>query len=159
MLEAYKKLIFKIANSYCQNEEDRKDLTQEIVLQLWRAFPNYDDQYARSTWVYRIALNVSISFYRKQKKRKRILLPGDAVILDLLDDKNDLKGPPEGEIRQLHQFIARLNSLDKALMILYLEEHSHEEIGHVLGISKTNVGTKISRIKQKLRQHFQTSKK
>ena len=158
MLEDYKKLIFKIANSYCQNEEDQKDLTQEIVLQLWRAFPNYDPRYARSTWLYRIALNVSISFYRKQKKGKRIMLPGDSAILDLIDDRKDLKDPPADKIRQLHQFIAQLNSLDKALMILYLEEHSHKEIAHILGISKTNVGTKISRIKKKLRQHFQTLK-
>ena len=158
ILEGNKKLIFKIANAYCRDREDRKDLMQEIALQLWRAFPKYDPQYALSTWIYRIALNVSISFYRKERKRKQKLDSGYEAILEWTaeEDEEEIMA---GEIRFLHQFIAKLNPLDRALMILYLEENKQEDIAHILGISKTNVATKIYRIKKRLEKEFKRSKK
>ncbi|BAO76549.1 RNA polymerase sigma factor [Winogradskyella sp. PG-2] len=66
-IDEHKKIIYKIVNSYCQNKEDRKDLEQEIIIQLWNSFDNYNSDYKYSTWMYRIALNVAISFYRKEK--------------------------------------------------------------------------------------------
>jgi RNA polymerase sigma factor (sigma-70 family) len=71
ILENHKKLIFKIASSYCGDPEDKKDQIQEIVLQLWKAYPKYDNRFALSTWIYRIALNVSISYYKKEKSQKK----------------------------------------------------------------------------------------
>lgn len=159
ILESHKKLVFKIANSYCSDPEERKDLIQEIVLQLWRAFPKYDSQKAAlTTWMYRIALNVAISFYRKETTRKGKTVHRQEAIIELAEEENQAAIETESNVQRLYQFINQLGKLDKALMILYLEGKSHQDIADILGISKSNVGTKISRNKQKLTQYFQTIK-
>lgn len=157
VMEANKGILYKIAHAYCKNAEDRKDLLQEMTVQLWKSFEGYDDQFKHSTWMYRIALNVAISFYRKENSRKRIANPLTAGIIrfpneeDLTDTETDL-----GILQQL---IAQLKDLDKALMLLYLEERSHKEISGIMGISETNVATKINRIKNSFRQKFTQLKK
>jgi len=155
VIEANKGIIYKIANSYCKKAEDRKDLIQEIVSQLWRSFGNYSDRYKYSTWIYRIALNVAISFYRKENRRKVISSPISEGIFNLtdLDDATET----ESKLRLLQQFIQELKDLDKALMLLYLEEKSHREIAEIIGITETNVATKIGRIKLLLKQKFMTT--
>lgn len=158
VIEQHKKLIYKISNAYCSAEQDRKDLRQEIVLQLWRSFPKYDDQYALSTWIYRIALHVSISFQRKEKRRKRFRLRSMPKDPFLVAREKDTQIEVGEQLQRLHQFIAKLKKLDKALMILYLEEKTHAEIAEILGLSKSNVGTKINRIKKKLKQDFLKNK-
>lgn len=154
IIENHKKLIFKIANSYCKSPEDRQDLTQEIILQLWRAFPNYNPQFAITTWMYRIALNVSISYYRQSSKRKIKTVANDNYILQIADD-TEIETPQNEQLNLLQQFINELKELDKAIMLLYLENNKYEEIANILGISKTNVATKISRIKQQLKKRFE----
>lgn len=154
-LDDHKKIIYKIVNSYCPNKEDRKDLEQEIIIQLWNSFDNYNDKYKYSTWIYRIALNVAISFYRKERKRsvKNDFFDEDSIFSieeDVEEEKTDL----DYHMKLLQEFINNLGELDKALMLLYLEEKSHEEITEILGITKTNVATKINRIKLKLRKEF-----
>ncbi len=135
--------------------EDRKDLEQEIIIQLWNAFDKYNPEYKYSTWMYRIALNVAISFYRKEKKW---LTNNDfssvESIYSIVDEKDD-ETELDNNIKLLQQFINNLDELNKALMLLYLEEKSYEEIAEILGISKTNVATKISRLKLKLKKEFQ----
>lgn len=153
MIESHKKLIFKIANAYCKNVEDRKDLTQEIILQLWRAFPNYNPQFAITTWMYRIALNVSISYYRQTSKRKIKTVSNEDYILQIADN-TEIQSPQNEQLQLLQQFINELKELDKAIMLLYLENNKYEAIANILGISKTNVATKISRIKQQLKKRF-----
>lgn len=152
VIEANKGIVYKIANSYCKNPEDRKDLIQEIVSQLWRAFGNYSDRYKYSTWIYRIALNVAISFYRKENRRKAVSSPISEGVFNLTDMEDATE--TESNLRLLQQFIQELKDLDKALMLLYLEEKSHREIAEIVGISETNVATKIGRIKQLLKQKF-----
>lgn len=152
VIEANKGIVYKIANSYCKNPEDRKDLIQEIVSQLWRAFGNYSDRYKYSTWIYRIALNVAISFYRKENRRKAVSSPISDGVFNLIDFDDDTE--KESNLRMLQQFIQELKDLDKALMLLYLEEKSHREIAEIVGITETNVATKIGRIKQLLKQRF-----
>ena len=139
-----------MANSYCKDPEDRQDLLQEITIQLWKSIDKYNDQFKMSTWIYRIALNVSISYYRKESTRKRHTVATDQFI-DLQEDSNDHL---ESQTAQLLFFIQELKPLDKALMILYLEDKDHTEISEVLGISKSNVATKIGRIKQQLKTQF-----
>ncbi len=126
VIETHKGIIYKIANIYCKEREDKKDLVQEIILQLWKSFDNYNEQYKYSTWIYRIALNVAISFYRKETRRKEIAKPYSGGLFNLDDFKQstDL----EGHTSFLQQFIA--------------------------GISETNVATKIGRIKIILKQKF-----
>lgn len=152
VIESHKGILYKIANSYCKDSEDRNDLIQEIIIQLWKSFENYNDQYKYSTWIYRIALNAAISFYRKENRRKEIANPITDSILNFaeISSTNDT----ENNINLLQQFISELKELDKALMLLYLEEKNHKEIAEIIGISETNVATKIGRIKTSLKQKF-----
>jgi len=158
-LDTHKKIIYKVVNSYCKNKEDRKDLEQEIIIQLWNSFDKYNAEYKYSTWMYRIALNVAISFYRKEKKN---LVVNDFYKEDsiyIIADENKNKTELDENIKLLREFINNLNELNKALMLLYLEDKPYNEIAEILGISKTNVATKISRLKLKLKKEFQKNKK
>jgi len=150
VINANKGIIYKVANSYCKNSESRNDLVQEIIIQLWKSFGNYNDKYEHSTWIYRIALNVAISFYRKS--RKEITTPLTDNIISLI--KEDEPGELEENVQLLYQFINELDDLNKALMLLYLDNKTHKEMAEVLGITETNVATKIGRIKEKLKRKF-----
>lgn len=156
VLETNKGIIYKVANVYCIHAEDRKDLIQEIIVQLWKSFDRYNGEYKYTTWIYRIALNVAISFYRKENRRKQLTDPLSDNIVSLVDDRAVFE--INKNIGYLNQFIAGLKELDKALMLLYLEEKSHKEIAEITGISETNVSTKIGRIKKILKQKFSTVK-
>jgi RNA polymerase sigma-70 factor (ECF subfamily) len=147
------KIIYKICNSYCSNKNDREDLAQEIIYHLLKSYPSYKREFKFSTWMYRVALNVAISFYRKKKT-------ADTVTYEsvLPDHKEDTYSSADGEnnLAILERFINELKELNKALMIFYLESRSYKEIAEILGISETNVATKISRIKETLKQKFST---
>jgi len=152
VIEANKGIIYKVARSYCSSELNREDLIQEIILQLWLSFHKYNETYKLTTWMYRIALNVSISFYRKESRRDAINHPLPEGILFLNEDKAG-----EGwraEVDQLYLFIQQLTAIDRAIILLYLEENSHQEIASILGLTMTNVATRVSRIKQQLKQKF-----
>lgn len=153
IIEANKRILFKICNAYCQNATDREDLAQEIIYQLWKSWNSFNSNYKVSTWMYRIALNVAISFYRKEKKTTGTVLMGDHLI-EIADE--DIEESLETNLNILQQFINELKELDRALMILYLEEKSHKEMAEIIGISTTNVATKIGRIKEQLKQKFST---
>lgn len=156
VIQINKGIIYKIANSYCKNPEDRKDLVQEIIVQLWKSFDNYTNQYKYSTWIYRIALNVAISFYRKENRRRQVSNPLSDGIIHVVEISDTTE--MEENTGFLQAFISELKDLDKALMLLYLEEKSHKEIAEIVGISETNVATKIGRIKTILKQKFSTIK-
>lgn len=147
-----KGILYKISSSYCRNAGDREDLMQEMVYQLWRSGEHFDDNQKFSTWMYRIALNVAISFYRKAN-RSGVTVELDAEANLTEDGANEVL---EERIEVLQKFIRALNELDKALMILYLEERPYREIAEILGISETNVATKLNRIKGRLKQQFLT---
>jgi RNA polymerase sigma-70 factor (ECF subfamily) len=152
LLERHRGIGLKVAHSYCRHPDDRADLAQDIAAQLWRAFPGYDAARASfSTWMYRIALNVAISHVRSSSLRGRHSVPLDDEAL-LAGDGDDHEG--DEHLRLLHDFIARQDPLHRALLLLYLDERSHREIADVLGISEANVATKISRLKQRLRNEF-----
>ena len=154
-----KGILYKICHSYCRNKEDHEDLMQEMIYQLWRSGEQFDPHYKLSTWMYRIALNVAISFYRKQTRSGvRIALGGEVQLMELEDPGSGPGEVLEEKIDLLQQFIAGLGELDKALIILYLEERPYREIAEILGITETNVATKLSRIKGRLKQQFQQSK-
>jgi RNA polymerase sigma-70 factor (ECF subfamily) len=152
VVESNKGILFKVANSYCRNIEDRKDLVQEIILQMWKSFDNYNEKFKLSTWIYRISLNVAISFYRKESSRKRISNP---ITTDIFDFPNkEISDVKETNLGILNQIISELNDLNKALMLLYLDEKSYKEISEIIGITETNVATKIGRIKSILKKEF-----
>ncbi|WP_199140966.1 RNA polymerase sigma factor [Pedobacter sp. ASV12] len=155
LIEANKRIIFKVCNSYCRNASDREDLAQEIIFQLWKSWGSFNNAYQLSTWMYRIALNVAISFYRRERKSTGTLLMGEQVI-EMADE--NLDAGLESNLGLLQQFIEQLRPLDKALMLLYLEEKPQKEIAEIIGISTTNVATKIGRIKEQLKQKFSNLK-
>ena len=150
-IEQHKGILFKVARAYYPGEEDRQDLIQEMMIQIWQSMHKYNHQYKMSTWLYRIALNVAISFYRKQSTRaKKYTELNEQAIETVAEDKSD----NERRLNLLEQFIGELKEIDKALMILYLEDKSHIEIAEILGMSVSNVGTKIGRIKDNLKTRF-----
>jgi RNA polymerase sigma-70 factor (ECF subfamily) len=148
LVDEHKKMLYKVCNSYCRNRDDREDLAQEIIVQLWRSFGTFDERCRFSTWMYRIALNIAISFYRRESTRTRRVVSDDERLLNAVDEK--ACQPPE--IQALYQFIDGLEPLNRALVLLYLDGHSYRDMAEVLGISETNVATKISRLKQEIRQ-------
>jgi RNA polymerase sigma factor (sigma-70 family) len=152
IINQHKKLIYKVCNSYCKDAEDRRDLVQEVIIRLWQAFGKYDERYKLSTWMYRIALNTAISHYRSGKRKTDNILPFNESLLEIAD--NNPESELDNRVKQLYAFINKLDELNRALMILYLDDNSYREIAGILGITETNVATKINRIKQQLKQQF-----
>jgi len=150
LLDEHKRILYKVCHSYCGNRDDREDLAQEIIVQLWRSFGQFDERYRFSTWMYRISLNVAISFYRRERTRTRHVISDDEKVLDAVDES---RSQPE-DIRLLYEFIEKLDEVNKALVLLYLDGNSYAEIASVLGITETNVATKINRLKNSLKQEF-----
>lgn len=156
LIEENKRIIFKICNSYCPQKKNRDDLAQEIVYQLWKSFAGYNPNFKFTTWMYRIALNVAISCYRKEKQSGYTV----SFVEHLMDLKDDTESTIETEnnFSLLNQFIAELKEIDKSILILYLDDKSYKEIAEVIGLTETNVATKISRIKETLKLNFQIKK-
>ncbi|WP_158967283.1 RNA polymerase sigma factor [Paraglaciecola sp. L3A3] len=154
LMEQHKGIVYKIVNSYCQNQDDRQDLAQEILTTMWLVFDKYDNAYKFSTWMYRIALNVAISYYRKDSKRQDKANANEGYMVHIPDLSQE--GERSEEVRQLYDFIAQLDKLNKAIMLLYLESESYDSIASSLGLSKTNVATRIGRIKEALKNQFET---
>ncbi|MDN5782947.1 MAG: sigma-70 family RNA polymerase sigma factor, partial [Luteimonas sp.] len=120
LLQQHRGIVFKVANAYARSVEDRADLAQEIAVQLWRAWPGYDPARKVSTWMYRIALNVAISFLRGDGRRRRHVVPLDDSVHDIADD-GALDHEATESLRMLHRFIATLEPLNRALLLLYLD--------------------------------------
>jgi RNA polymerase sigma factor (sigma-70 family) len=148
LVEGNKKLIYKVSHMYCDNIIDKKDLFQEIIANLWKAYPNFKGNSKVSTWIYRISINTAISWIRDYVKNNNHIeytnvmpqMQDDSSIDDLYD--------------QLYCAIGILNKLDKALILLQLDGYSYDEISEIIGLTKTNVATKINRIKLKLKNHL-----
>ena len=153
LMKEHRNLIFKICHSYCANAENRKDLQQEIFIQLWKSFRKFDGRVKISTWIYKVALNTAIFFYRKDSKHnnnKTVSLDADVITLAHAEPDTVL----DENIALLYKFISQLNELDKALILLYLDDNKQKDIAEILGLSETNVATKISRIKKNLKEQF-----
>ena len=153
-LNAHKGILYKVSNAYCAKPEDRHDLVQEIIVELWRAYPAFDATRAQfSTWLYRIALNVAISVHRGQMRRVSDAVPIDTLEVDALmnfaaADRELAKG--NDDLLALQQLLASLDALSRALVLLYLEGYEQNEIAELTGLTPTNVSTRMQRIKQKL---------
>jgi RNA polymerase sigma factor (sigma-70 family) len=152
LLDQHAGIIRKVAATYTGNRADQVDLAQEISLQLWKAYPRYAPDRPFSTWMYRIALNVGISFLRSATRPHRQTLSLEATELDVADET----ATPENDERvaELQRVIAGLEPLNRALLVLYLDDRSYREIASILGITETNVATKISRLKERVRKEM-----
>lgn len=155
LVEENKKILYKVANAYCKDPNDRPDLVQEIVVELWLSFNRFDNRCQFSTWMYRIAINVAISFYRSQRRNVQNIVPIKDFILEIAVADEMLEQAGD-DIRLLYKLINQLDELNKILIILYLDGYSQNEIAEILGISSSNVSTKVNRIKQKLQQEFES---
>jgi RNA polymerase sigma factor (sigma-70 family) len=144
-------ILNKICFGYAKNAEDRHDLQQDILIQIWKAYPKFKHESQLSTWIYRIALNTAISNFRKEKRKiQGSELSHDNYQIPEVHDNAEL----DGNITVLYQLIYQLNDLEKAIMLLYLDDQSYKKISEIVGITETNVATKISRIKSKLKDQF-----
>ncbi len=152
LLHEHRKVVFKVAGLYSRTAADRDDLVQEISVQLWRSFGHYDETRAKfSTWMYRIALNVAISQVRRERwSESDRFKPLETHHLETVGGGEAMAESDE-RLTALYAFIGQLDPLNRALILLYLEDRNYAEMAEILGISETNVATKISRIKQKLR--------
>jgi RNA polymerase sigma factor (sigma-70 family) len=153
LVQAHRNIVRKVVHTYCWSAADRGDLEQDILAQLWRAFPRYDTGRPFPTWMYRIALNVAISWVRGDAPRRRQMQPLDPAQHDPAAP-DDRQAEDDERVRALYRVIDGLEPLNRALLLLHLDEHTYRDIAAILGISETNVATKISRLKARLRQQL-----
>jgi RNA polymerase sigma factor (sigma-70 family) len=151
LIDRHRGIIRKVAAGYARNLADQHDLSQEIMLQLWRAYPRYSPDRPFSTWMYRVALNVGISFLRRNTKPVHQTVALDEIAYQV---PHESTGSPKLDERLalLERIIATFDPLNRALLLLYLDDRAYREIADVLGLSETNVATKLSRLKEHLRQ-------
>lgn len=150
-LEPHRGILYKVANAYCARREDRGDLIQEIVVELWRAWPRFDGRATFSTWMHQIAMNVAISCYRGESRRIRDALPINEFGMDLAAADQAMAAQSD-DLLALHHLIGQLDAINRALILLYLEGYGQEEIASMIGITSSNVATRIGRIKHKLQR-------
>lgn len=145
LTERYKRMIYKVCYMYASDKEPVGDLFQDVILNLWKAFPSFRGESSEETWIYRVALNTCITQLRKQSK-KPTMMPLTVDVENLTDTDDDRM------LRELYRLIRQLNTVEKAIILLYLEDKPYDEIASLIGITKSNVGVKISRIKEKMKQ-------
>ena len=143
-MEQHKQIIYKVCFMYASDDETVNDLFQEVTLNLWKSFSRFRGDSKVTTWVYRIAVNTCISWLRVSGKRIKTV-PLTFSMTELLSDEQEKEN-----LRELYALINRLGKLERALILLWLEERSYEEIAEILDISVSNVGVRINRIKAKL---------
>jgi RNA polymerase sigma factor (sigma-70 family) len=146
LIRQHQNIIHKICRLYRDTPEDRQDLFQEIVFQLWKSVPAFNNGSAFSTWMYRVALSTAIATFRKKKP--------DIRYMPLVPEEQDVGDEPNEQREQLMEALRNLNDADKALITLYLEDLSYQEIAAIIGISENNVGVKLNRIKTKIQQRL-----
>ena len=143
-----------MCNIYCDDQEDRNDLFQEIVAQLWKSFPSFREESKFSTWMYRVALNTAITTFKKAKRRpdqNRLTFENFQV-----KDEN-YNTETEEEIKNLHRAVAQLTGVEKSIVLLFLENKKYEEIAEITGITQNYVRVKMNRIKKKLKKFMESA--
>lgn len=150
ILSNYQGILHKVNLIYFRNKTDREDNFQEIMYQLWKSFPGLQNRNSIGSWIYAVSINTSISRLKKESRIEyREKLPDSIDKFDLIEELSFNEN-----IRMLLQAIYNLNEIDKSIMLLYLEEKSYDEISEILGISKSNVGVRINRAKEQLKQNL-----
>jgi RNA polymerase sigma factor (sigma-70 family) len=140
--------VHKVCNMYMENPQDKEDLFQEILLNAWKSIGNFRGDAKFSTWLYRVALNTAITFYRKDQR-----------VIETSELKEQLAAVPDISYGQqetltaMYKVISELSPIDKALVMLYLEDYSYQEIGDMLGITANNVAVKMNRVKTKIKDN------
>ncbi|MEQ8237608.1 MAG: sigma-70 family RNA polymerase sigma factor [Cyclobacteriaceae bacterium] len=146
IIKEYHPMIYKICRVYA-DIIDFEDLYQEVLVNIWKSLKNFQGKSKLSTWIYRVTLNTAMTYYRNEKKRQTKTDEFSVEIPSLQDDDS---GEKEKQIEHLYNAISQLKKEDRSVIILYLEEKSYEEISEITGLTISNVGVKINRIKKKL---------
>ena len=141
-------IIIKICRAYTNTQEDFEDYYQEVCLQIWRSHRTFDQRAAWSTWIYRVSLNVCMTLLKTQKRTRR-LFASDDVPPQLVEDRRAFANE---SLNRLYDAIRQLSEVDRAVIVLYLDERSYREIGEIIGTNPNNVGVRINRIKDRLRR-------
>jgi len=145
-------IVQKVCNMYCDTREDRDDLFQEIVVQLWKSFPSFRNEAKVSTWMYRVALNTAITSFKKSKRR-----PDKSQLstenFEVAEDPYDIE--TEENIKRLHASVSSLTGIEKSIILLFFENKKYEEIAEITGITQNYVRVKMNRIKKKLRKQME----
>jgi RNA polymerase sigma factor (sigma-70 family) len=149
-IKQHEGFIYKIASTYTNTSDDRNDLVQEILYQLWKSFDSFQQKSSAGTWIYRVALNVAIYQLKQSKKIIQTISVEEHFLHPHQNESND----EEEKWQRFRAQMDTLNLLDKGIVMLYLDNKSYDEIAAIIGISKTNVGTKLQRIKEKLKQQI-----
>jgi RNA polymerase sigma-70 factor (ECF subfamily) len=153
LIDEHQRMLMKVCWAYTYKSHDRDDLFQEIVSRLWQSFANYDRDRPFPTWMYRVALNVAIDFRRRHQRRTTESLNHDAA----LDPPSPHDEPKQKQLEQLRELLEQQTEADRAILLLTLEGNSYREIAEIIGISESNVGTRLSRLKKSLRDAVHSS--
>ena len=145
MVNQNKGTIYTVCYMFSKDSDEVADLFQETLINLWKGMPEKDEISNIKSWIYRVSLNTCISLNRKKKSRPTVPLTMD---IDLFESK----GEKEQQVEMLHKRITRLQPFDRAIVLLWLEDISYEEIGLILGITAKNVSVRLTRIREKLKQ-------
>lgn len=153
LLTQHRKIIYKVCNLYMDDREQRDDLFQEITLQAWKSFAHFRGDARFGTWLYRVALNTAITYFKKEKRKAPVFLS------EVFPEMPEMPDPAEEQLQAMYKAIATLSKIDKALVMLYLEDYSYQDIGDMLGITANNVAVKMNRVKARLKEeskkHYQ----
>lgn len=144
----YSGIIIKICRAYSNSQEDFEDYYQEVCLQIWRSRKNFNGNSEWSTWIYRLSLNICLTLLKKDKKRNEQYFISDALPANLIQDNQVFL---DEDLQQLYNGIKQLSEIDRAIILLYLEERPYIEIAKIIGTNTNNIGVKIKRIKERLK--------
>ncbi len=147
-LDAHKGILHKLARMYTNTEEDKQDLQQEIIIQLWKSFSTFKGECKFSTWMYRVAINTAITSLRNEK-RKKITITQGTISEPIFEPYN---GTKDQQLEIFYQCVQLLKPVEKALVFYFMEGLTHKEIGKLLGISEVNARVKLNRTKEKLQE-------
>lgn len=148
LIEVHKGILHKVARLYMDSSEDREDLQQEIIIQLWKSYQNFKGESAFSSWMYRVAINTAISYFKKEKRRSDVYNYDGAKE----PENEDYNPEKDRQLEVFYQAVQELNAVEKALIFYFMEGLSHRETGIQLGLSEGNVRVKLNRTKEKLQQ-------
>lgn len=146
LLNKHQNIIHKICNVYMDERADKEDLFQEITLQAWKSIHSFRRDAQFSTWLYRVALNTAITFFKREQKQAK------TSYTEHFPDTTEQYNPVEEQVQAMYKAIGTLSRIDKALVLLYLDDYSYKEMAELMGMTVTNVGAKMNRIKTKLKE-------
>jgi RNA polymerase sigma factor (sigma-70 family) len=148
LLEENQNIVHKVCRVYTNNSDAHKDLFQEVTIQLWKAYPKFRGESKFSTWMYKVAINTAITLYRKSKRQ---IQTNDITDFQYKLESEEYDGEIEEQMRLLYKAIHQLSDIEKALILLYLEDKPYKEIADTMGITEVNARVKVNRIKAKLK--------